>query len=112
MAALPKNPLKKGDRVRFKGMRKFFTVRCADERFAICTMPYNLRPQTVVYTIIDMVLFVRGLDNMVFGIHDYYSDEDCEEALKELQNGEMAVSSRYGKFVKLDVEEIRRAVQI
>lgn len=104
MAALPKNVLKKGDKVRFRGMKKFFTVRCADKRFAICTMPYNLRPGMVIYTIMDVLHGVRGVDNMVFGMHDYVSDEDCEAALEELRSGELEVSSR--NRVNIDLTEI------
>ena len=46
--------LKKGDKVWFLNNKKAFTVRACNDRFAICTQPYNFRPQTVVYTIIDL----------------------------------------------------------
>ena len=38
--------------------------------------------------------FVCGPDNYVFGHYDYSIPEDCEEALKELESGEMEVSQR------------------
>ena len=102
---LPK--LKKGDKVWFLNNKKAFTVRACNDRFAICTQPYNLRPQTVVYTIIDFERNVRGMDNYVFGLYDYYSDEDCEQALKSLISGEMEVSYRRGKYVELDIYKIK-----
>ena len=40
--------------------------------------------------------FVCGPDNYVFGHYDYTIPEDCEEALKELESGEMEVSQRRG----------------
>lgn len=107
MAKFPRNPLKKGDRIRFKGDKKFYKVRCADERYAICTLPYNFRPMTVVYTIIDIREGICGTDDMVFGIHDYYSDEDCDAALRELRNGELGLSRRNRR--RLEVEKVLTA---
>jgi hypothetical protein len=54
-------------------------------------------------TIIDFDINVRGLDNLVFGIYDYYSDEDCKQAMKDLLNGDMEVSWR---SVSLDIYRI------
>ena len=71
--------LKKGDSVWFAASKKSFKVRECNERFAICTQPFNLQPNTVIYTIIDFDRNVRGMDNLVFGIYDYYSDEDFEQ---------------------------------
>lgn len=104
MAKFPINPLKKGDRILFKGDKKFYRVRCADERYAICTQPFNFRPRTVIYTIVDIREGVRGTDDMVFGIHDYYSDKDCNAALEELRNGELGLSRRNCR--RLEVEKV------
>ena len=40
---------------------------------------------------------------MMFGVHDYYSDEDCAEAMKELFSGDLEISRRHHKHVKLDI---------
>lgn len=99
--------LKKGDKIWFETNKRPFTVREANNRFAICTQPYNFKPRTVVYTIIDFERNVRGLDNLVFGLYDYYSDKDCKRALKSLISGEMEVSYRRGKYVELDISIIK-----
>lgn len=98
--------LKVGQRVLFSGMKKYMKVRAASDRFAICTMPYNFRKETVIYTIVDYERNVRGMDNMVFGSHDYYSDEDCQAALKELESGELEVSGRRHRYVELDIVRV------
>ena len=103
---MTKTELKKNNKVGFPAGKKPFKVRCANERFAICTQPYNFKPNTVIYTIIDFKRDVRGMDNMVFSCHDYYTDEDCETALEELINGEMEVSYKHSKYVKLDIAKI------
>lgn len=99
--------LNKGDSVWFSTSKKSFQVRECNDRFAICTQPFNIKPNTVVYTIIDFDRYVRGLDNYVFGIHDYYSDEDCKQAMEELMNGEMEVSWKNNKNVSLDIVRIK-----
>lgn len=98
--------LKKGDSVWFAASKKSFQVRECNERFAICTQPFNLRPNTVIYTIIDFERNVRGMDNLVFGIYDYYLDEDCKLAMEDLLHGDMEVSWRSGKNVSLDIFRI------
>lgn len=45
--------------------------------------------------------FVCGKDNYVFGKFDYDNEEDCKEALKELESGEMEVSTRSGLGISL-----------
>ena len=99
--------LVKGQKAWFSDGKKSFKVREANERFAICTQPYNFKPNTVIYTIIDFEREIRGEDNMVIGIHDYYSDDDCTDAMKELLSGELEVSSRSYKHVSLDIVKIK-----
>ena len=100
--------LKKGDSVWFAASKKSFQVRECNERFAICTQPYNFRPETVIYTIIDFERNVRGMDNLVFGIYDYYSDEDCKLAMEDLIHGDMEVSLKSSKNVALDIVRINK----
>ena len=89
-----------GDKVYIPGEKRPYKVRARDDRYIICTKPYN--PQhTVMYFIIDLEEQRRGPDNMVF-CFGYESDEDCAERLKELQEGKIEVSRR--RDVSLDIE--------
>ena len=84
--------LKPGDSVYIWNEVRPYKVKCRDERFIICTKPFNLK-QTVIYFIADLERYVRGPDNMVF-CFGYETQEQCEERLKELQQGIIEVSSR------------------
>lgn len=85
--------LKPGDPVYINNEKRPYRVKCRDDRYIICTKPYN--PQrTVMYFIIDLVRGVRGPDNMVF-CSGYETQEQCEERLKELQTGWIEVSYRW-----------------
>ena len=84
--------LKPGDPVYVNNEKRPYRVKCRDDRYIICTKPYN--PQrTVMYFIIDLERGVRGPDNMVF-CSGYETQEQCEERLKELQTGWIEVSYR------------------
>lgn len=91
--------LKVGDYVWIPENKNPFVVKARDERYIICTKPYN--PQhTVIYFIIDLVRNVRGTDDRIF-CFGYETKEMCEERLEDLQSGLMEVS--YRNFVPLDV---------
>lgn len=76
---------KVGDKIRFAEEKKPYTIRACDDRFLVCTKPYNFRPKTMLYTIVDLVEGIRGTDGYSIGCYDYYKTEDCEAILKELQ---------------------------
>lgn len=76
---------KVGDKIYFAEEKRPYTIRACDDRFLICTKPFNLIPKTVEYTIVDLVEEVRGTDGYAIGPYDYYEDEDCEAYLKDLQ---------------------------
>jgi len=84
--------LKVGDPVYLPCEVRPYRVKCRDDRFIICTKPYNPK-RTVMYFIVDLVKMVRGPDNMVF-CFGYETQEQCEERLKELQDGTIEVSQR------------------
>lgn len=85
--------LKPGDPVFVLGEVRPYKVKCRDQRYIICTKPYNPK-HTVMYFIIDLERGVRGPDNMVF-CSGYETQEQCEERLKELQCGQIEVSHRH-----------------
>ena len=94
--------IKAGNRIKFESEGKPYKVRLADERFAICTKPFNLR-HTTIYTIVDLERGVRGPDDLIFG-EGYETDEDMTRALKQLQAGEIEVSHR--RSIPLDIERV------
>jgi len=91
--------LKVGDKVFVPDEKRPYRVKCWDDRFIICTKPFNPM-RTVRYFIIDLDRQVRGPDNVVF-CSGYETQEQCEERLKELQSGYIEVS--YRRSIPLDI---------
>ncbi len=73
-----------GDKLWLDDEKKPYKIRACDERYLICTKPFNPK-RTVLYTIIDLKEEIRGTENLVFGM-GFESDEDCIEALKRLND--------------------------
>lgn len=84
--------LKVGDKVYVNGEVRPYRVRCRDDRYIICTKPFNPK-HTVQYFIADLEEGVRGPDSMVFCL-GYETQEQCEERLRDLQKKRAAVSWR------------------
>ena len=93
---------KVGDKVYVPNESRPYKVRARDDRYIICTKPYNPR-HTVLYFIIDLITKRRAPDNMIF-CSGYETDEDCQERLQELQNGEIELSKRRGIPLDIDIE--------
>lgn len=91
-----------GDKVYVPTEKRPYTVKARDERYIICTKPYNAQ-HTVFYFIIDLVEKWRAPDNMIF-CRGYENTEDCLERLKELQNGKIELSRRRGIPLDIDIE--------
>lgn len=74
-----------GDKIYFKEEKRPYTIMACDERYLICTKPFNLK-KTVLYTIVDLLEGIRGADNYWKwgGRFDYSTKEGCEQALKGL----------------------------
>lgn len=89
-----------GDNVYIPNQKRPYRVRARDDRYIICTKPYNPE-HTVLYFIIDLIDKRRAPDNMIF-CSGYETDEDCQERLQELQSGEIELSWRRG--IPLDIE--------
>lgn len=84
--------IKPGDRIYLQGENRPYKVQASDDRYAVCTKPFNLR-HTTQYFIIDGKEEIRGPDDRVF-CEGYETTEQCEERLHQLQSGEIAVSRR------------------
>ncbi len=94
--------VKIGDKVYVPNEKKPYRVRARDDRYIICTKPFN--PQhTVLYFIVDLVDRWRAPDNMIF-CSGYETDKDCQERLAELQSGEIELSRRRGIPLDIDIE--------
>jgi len=87
--------LKPGDLVFVNDIEGAFRVVCRDERFIICTQSNycHNKLKTFASFIIDLKMRRRGSDAMVETT--YYTQEQCEERLKELQDGHISVSRKY-----------------
>jgi hypothetical protein len=88
-----------GAKLWFEGEKQGYTVRASNVAFAICTKPFNAR-NTVLYTIVDWEQGIRGAENLVFG-SGAETDQECEEMLERLTNGESEVSGRNYTKLKL-----------
>ncbi len=91
-----------GDKVHVPNEKRPYTVRARDERYIICTKPFNPE-HTVLYFIVDLVDKWRAPDDCVF-CSGYETDEDCNERLQELQSGEIGLSRRRGLPLDIDIE--------
>jgi hypothetical protein len=96
-----------GQRVRFFGERHSFTVRAVspDGRWAACTKPDNLR-HSVLYTVVDCVARVRGVDNSTGNSLGYETREECERAVALFHAGDFEFSHRR-RPIPLRIEHVR-----
>lgn len=92
-----------GQKIWFEGEKRPYTVRSCNQRFAICTKPFNLK-YTVLYTIIDKENNIRGTEGLTFCM-GFETDQDCNEALIRLQTGQTEVS--YRNREELNIEKIK-----
>ena len=108
-----------GSKVKFKSEKQKYTVQASDDRFAICTKPFNPK-HTVLYTVVDFKEQVRGTENLIFG-EGAETKEQCEDMLDRLNGrhdsgGRSLIGSKYEQpptttevsrrnRVSLDIEE-------
>lgn len=91
------------DKIKFKEERKPYSIVTRDDRFMICTKPFNLQ-NTVIYTIVDLEQKIRGTENLVFGL-GAKTLEECTDMLNRLRNGESEISKR--NYVDLNIEWVK-----
>ena len=95
----------KGQKIWFEEEKHPYTIRACDDRYLVCTKPFNLRKKTVMYTMVDLHENIRGTDGYAIGPYDYYNQADCDSYLKELQNGEIEISSR--NRISLNIKKVK-----
>ncbi len=98
--------MKAGDKIYFKEERFPYTIMACDERYLICTKPFNLKKDCVQYTIVDLKNEIRGADNYWKwgGHYDYKQKEECEQCLKDLYTGEVGIS--YRNIIPLEIVKV------
>jgi hypothetical protein len=98
-----------GDRVWFEEDKRPYTVQAVSKsgRYAACTKPFAAR-HTVIYTMVDLVDGVRGVDNTIGNSLGYESREDCEAAVDVFDSGEFGFSHRK-KPIALRIRRIESA---
>lgn len=94
-----------GERIWFAEERRPYVVRACDDRYLVCTKPFNIH-HTVLYTIVDLHEGIRGADNYWKwgGHYDYQKALDCWQCLDDLYSGEVEISRR--NVTKLSIVRI------
>jgi len=98
-----------GKRIKFAEEKRSYKIVAMNDRFVICTKPFNLR-KTFVYTIVDLEEQLRGPDNMIFGPkYDYSDPVKATKAINELMgsNGITAFGISRRNNVKLNIEWVK-----
>lgn len=105
------------DKVKCVGEKQRYTIQARNDRFVILTKPFNAQ-KTYLYSIVDLERKIRGRDNLIFGFcyidskgeisQNYNCKEGAEEAIRQLEAGEMEISYRHYK--KLEPEEIKQLI--
>jgi hypothetical protein len=97
-----------GDRLWFLGERIGYTVHAVsqDRRYAVATKPFAAR-HTYIYTLIDWLDAVRGVDDSLGNCLGYGDREQCEESMRLIESGEFGFSHRR-KPIPLHVTGWRR----
>lgn len=86
--------IRPGDKLTFAEERNPYTVQAVstDGRWIAATKPFAAQ-DTVLYTVIDFHVGVRGVDNY-YGL-GYETREECERAIAMFESGEATYSRRY-----------------
>lgn len=75
-----------GQRIKFAEEKQSYKIVAANERFLICTKPFNAQ-KTFLYTIVDLEDRRRGPDDKVFGpAYDYNDPAEANKALADLSS--------------------------
>ncbi len=81
-----------GEKVKFASEKQRYTVRAMNDRFAVCTKPFNPR-KTVLYTVVDFRDRVHGPEALIFQ-RGAETDEQCHAMLERITSGETEISRR------------------
>lgn len=132
-----KNPLKKNQTVYFIGESIPMKVLAVSERYAVCVRKldksedrdllefevkqgarlsikdaYDNLKENPVYTILDFQEQIRGSDNYVFGMYDYFDGKDCQAAINDIESGGMEISHRNSVQLNIDWERTNPKLKV
>ena len=88
--------IKAGSKIRFKGEKRFWTVKACDERFLICVR----KSKEWYYTICDLYDCIRGADDH-YGYYDY---QDLSPEMSEIALAQFHLNE-YTTIDKLNVSD-------
>lgn len=100
-----------GDRIRFVEERLSYTVQAVSPsgRYLACTKPCRIfGPTAVMYTMVDLVAGVRGVDNTIGNSLGYETRADCLRAVLLFESGEFEFSRR-SRPIPLNIRRIGEA---
>ena len=121
--------LQKNDKVFFKNEKLAYEVKAISERYAVVSRKLHRREDSdllhhevrmgaylsfteafdacknnPVYSLLDFQENVKAPDNLILEYFDYSNEEDCEEAIKWLEQGKMELSRRNRIDLEIDWE--------
>jgi len=102
MEKLVEEQIRIGTKIKFPEEKQRYTVQALNDRYAVCTKPFNCR-KTVLYTIIDVQENIRGTENLIFCM-GFETKKQCQEALERLAKRESEIS--YKNRIPLVIESL------
>lgn len=95
-----------GDRVKLDSDRRWWTVRASTADVVVLSRQAEFRSRgTLVYTVIDWRVGVRGPVNVIGQGWDVEHDERCRELADDVQRGKWEVSRR--NWLSVEVRAVR-----
>ena len=68
------------------------------------TEAYDDNKGNPVYSLLDFKENLKAPDNLIFGSYNYFNADDCENAIKDLENGTIELSYRGRVDLSIDWE--------
>ena len=121
--------LKQGQKVFFTNEKLPYEVKAVSDKYAVVTRKlhrredadllhhqvnmsaycsfteaYDANKDNPVYSLLDFKQNLKAPDNLVLGNFDYFKKEDCENAIKYLEEGKMELSHRNRIELSIDWE--------
>lgn len=88
--------LKVGDKIYWKNEERGYTIKARSERYIIVVKMMFGKPY---YSILDLEQCICSTNNYVFNPYDYCKQDDIEQSLMDLVNGEYELSRRNEVYI-------------